>query len=152
MKDRDRGRIVWKGVELEVRAVSSLRPGRDFVCLDGDLQRNSHRASAASARRANVDASVSAARTSLAIVGPSRAHALGASGAIAHGAGLTGLFPEIALVTAFELVKASGGDEAAEDDARGERLVGEPLRIAYVNARTNCGIAAAAAARVSRRR
>ena len=48
--------------------------------------------------------------------------------------------------------RPSGGDKAAEDDARGERLVGEPLRIAYVNARTNCGIAAAVAARVSRRR
>mmetsp|Transcript_10636 Transcript_10636/g.47925 ORF Transcript_10636/g.47925 Transcript_10636/m.47925 type:complete len:544 (+) Transcript_10636:3420-5051(+) len=105
-----------------------------FLSLNRDLEGHPHRATPPAARRADGHAGVSAAGATLAVVAPSRALALRPPRALAVAARLPRpVFAPVARgAPEPELLQASGGDEAREDHARGERLVGEPLRVSHV--------------------
>mmetsp|Transcript_4150 Transcript_4150/g.11238 ORF Transcript_4150/g.11238 Transcript_4150/m.11238 type:complete len:216 (-) Transcript_4150:106-753(-) len=137
----ERGGVVHQAGELEpaggsvheLLLVLSLDLLADlFLGLHRDLERHPHRATAPAARRADGHAGVSAAGASLAVVAPPRALALRPPRALAHAARLIrAVLATVAPRPEPELLQTSGGDEAREDHARGERLVGEPIGISH---------------------
>eukprot|EP00982_Pelagococcus_subviridis_P016398 31476-Pelagococcus_subviridis.AAC.15 len=146
---RDRGRGERERRDLRARRRARqfelLEPGavvahspRLRVGLDGNLERDAHRSSAAAARGAHADAGVAAAAATLAVVAPARARALRPPGALAHRARLVRILEIFVPVVASspgrdaEILEAAGDDEAAEDDRRGASLLRDPVRVADV--------------------